>query len=131
MLGSWNYSLNTLNPVQSQNQVKFDNGALQNHQKSGDERQEMLNSIKTMLDYNPNLDTSMADEELPEFESEEVKNEVAKQLLNGEDLEKLKPNDSSTHINFDQSSLDNHRQNGLKGTIKQMPMNMGGGLMAL
>ncbi len=131
MLGSWNYSLNTLNPVQSQNQVKFDNGALQNHQKSGDERQEMLNSIKTMLDYNPNLDTSMADEELPEFESEEVKNEVAKQLLNGEDLEKLKPNDSSTHINFDQSSLDNHRQNGLKGTIKQMLMNMGGGLMAL
>jgi hypothetical protein len=84
-----------------------------------------------MLDYNPNLDTSMADEELPEFESEEVKNEVAKQLLNGEDLEKLKPNDSSTHINFDQSSLDNHRQNGLKGTIKQMLMNMGGGLMAL
>jgi hypothetical protein len=131
MLGSWNYSLNTLNPVQSQNQVKFDNGALQNHQKSGDERQEMLNSIKTMLDYNPNLDTSMADEELPEFESEEVKNEVAKQLLNGEDLEKLKPNDSSTHINFDQSSLDNHSQNGLKGTIKQMLMNMGGGLMAL
>ena len=131
MLGSWNYSLNTLNPVQSQNQVKFDNGALQNHQKSGDERQEMLNSIKTMLDYNPNLDTSMADEELPEFESEEVKNEVAKQLLNGEDLEKLKPNDSSTHINFDQSSPDNHRQNGLKGTIKQMLMNMGGGLMAL
>ena len=131
MLGSWNYSLNTLNPVQSQNQVKFDNGALQNHQKSGDERQEMLNSIKTMLDYNPNLYTSMADEELPEFESEEVKNEVAKQLLNGEDLEKLKPNDSSTHINFDQSSLDNHRQNGLKGTIKQMLMNMGGGLMAL
>ncbi len=131
MLGSWNYSLNTLNPVQSQNQVKFDNGALQNHQKSGDERQEMLNSIKTMLDYNPNLDTSIADEELPEFESEEVKNEVAKQLLNGEDLEKLKPNDSSTHINFDQSSLDNHRQNGLKGTIKQMLMNMGGGLMAL
>ena len=131
MLGSWNYSLNTLNPVQSQNQVKFDNGALQNHQKSGDEIQEMLNSIKTMLDYNPNLDTSMADEELPEFESEEVKNEVAKQLLNGEDLEKLKPNDSSTHINFDQSSLDNHRQNGLKGTIKQMLMNMGGGLMAL
>lgn len=131
MLGSWNYSLNTLNPVQSQNQVKFDNGALQNHQKSGDERQEMLNSIKTMLDYNPNLDTSMADDELPEFESEEVKNEVAKQLLNGEDLEKLKPNDSSTHINFDQSSLDNHRQNGLKGTIKQMLMNMGGGLMAL
>ena len=131
MLGSWNYSLNTLNPVQSQNQVKFDNGALQNHQKSGDERQEMLNSIKTMLDYNPNLDTSMADDDIPEFESEEVKNEVAKQLLNGEDLEKLKPNDSSTHINFDQNSLDNHRQNGLKGTIKQMLMNMGGGLMAL
>ncbi|MBO7060539.1 MAG: hypothetical protein J6W54_05510 [Fibrobacter sp.] len=131
MLGSWNYSLNTLNPVQTQNQVKFDNGALQNHQQSGDERQEMLNSIRTMLDYNPDLDTSMADDEIPEFDSEEVKNEVAKQLLNGEDLEKLKPNDSSTHINFDQSSLDNHRQNGLKGTIKQMLMNMGGGLMAL
>lgn len=131
MLGSWNYSLNTLNPVQSQNQVKFDNGALQNHQKSGDERQEMLNSIKTMLDYNPDLDTSMADDDIPEFESEEVKNEVAKQLLNGEDLEKVKPNDSSTHINFDQNSLDNHRQNGLKGTIKQMLMNMGGSLMAL
>ena len=131
MLGSWNYSLNTLNPVQSQNQVKFDNGALQNHQKSGDERQEMLNSIKTMLDYNPDLDTSMADDDIPEFESEKVKNEVAKQLLNGEELEKLKPNDSSTHINFDQSSLDNHRQNGFKGTIKQMLMNMGGGLMAL
>ena len=131
MLGSWNYSLNTLNPVQTQNQVKFDNGALQNHQQSGDERQEMLNSIKTMLDYNPNLDTSMADEELPEFDSEEVKNEVSKHLLNGENLEKLKPNDSSTHINFDQSALDNHRQNGLKGTIKDMLMNMVGGMIAL
>jgi hypothetical protein len=74
MLGSWNYSLNTLNPVQTQNQVKFDNGALQNHQQSGDERQEMLNSIRTMLDYNPDLDTSMADDEIPEFDSEEVKN---------------------------------------------------------
>ena len=131
MLGSWNYSLNTLNPVQTQNQVKFDNGALQNHQQSGDERQEMLNSIRTMLDYNPDLDTSMADDEIPEFDSEEVKNEVSKQLLNGENLEKLKPNDSSTHINFDQNSLDNHRQNGFKGTIKQMLMNMGGSLMAL
>jgi len=131
MLGSWNYSLNTLNPVQTQNQVKFDNGALQNHQQSGDERQEMLNSIRTMLDYNPDLDTSMADDEIPEFDSEEVKNEVSKQLLNGENLEKLKPNDSSTHINFDQNALDNHRQNGLKGTIKDMLMNMVGGMIAL
>ncbi|OWV23868.1 hypothetical protein B7982_05410 [Fibrobacter sp. UWB2] len=131
MLGSWNYSLNTLPQVETQNKIMFDNGALQNHQQAGNEREEMLNSIKTMLDYNPSLDTSMADDEIPEFNSEEVKNEVSKQLLNGEDLEKLKPNDNSTHIGFDQNALDYHRQNGLKNTIKQMLMNMGGGLMAL
>lgn len=131
MLGSWNYSLNTLPQVETQNKIMFDNGALQNHQQAGNEREEMLNSIKTMLDYNPSLDTSMADDEIPEFNSEEVKNEVSKQLLNGEELEKLKPNDNSTHINFDQNALENHRQNGLKNTIKQMLMNMGGGLMAL
>ena len=131
MLGSWNYSLNTLPQVETQNKIMFDNGALQNHQQAGNEREEMLNSIKTMLDYNPSLETSMADDEIPEFNSEEVKNEVSKQLLNGEELEKLKPNDNSTHINFDQSALENHRQNGLKNTIKQMLMNMGGGLMAL
>ena len=131
MLGSWNYSLNTLPQVETQNKIMFDNGALQNHQQAGNEREEMLNSIKTMLDYNPSLDTSMADDEIPEFNSEEVKNEVSKQLLNGEELEKLKPSDNSTHINFDQSALENHRQNGLKNTIKQMLMNMGGGLMAL
>ena len=131
MLGSWNYSLNTLPQVETQNKIMFDNGALQNHQQAGNEREEMLNSIKTMLDYNPSLDTSMTDDEIPEFNSEEVKNEVSKQLLNGEDLEKLKPNDNSTHIGFDQNALDYHRQNGLKNTIKQMLMNMGGGLMAL
>ena len=131
MLGSWNYALNTLPQVETQNKIMFDNGALQNHQQAGNEREEMLNSIKTMLDYNPSLDTSMADDEIPEFNSEEVKNEVSKQLLNGEELEKLKPNDNSTHINFDQNALENHRQNGLKNTIKQMLMNMGGGLMAL
>lgn len=131
MLGSWNYALNTLPKVETQNKIMFDNGALQNHQQAGNDRNEMLNSIKTMLEYNPNLDTSLADEELPEFNSEEVKNEVSKQLLNGEDLEKLKPNDNSTHIGFDQNALDYHRQNGLKNTIKQMLMNMGGGLMAL
>jgi len=131
MLGNWNYSSNTVKPVQSQNQIKFDNGALQNHKKAGDERQEMLNSIKSMIELNPDLDTSMANDEPPEFESEEVKNEVAKQLLNGEELEKLVPHDNSTHIDFDQNALENHRQNGLKGTIKQMLMNIGGGLMAL
>lgn len=131
MLGSWNYTLNTLPQTETQNKIKFDNGALQNHIQAGNDRNEMLNSIKTMLDYNPNLDTSLADEELPEFNSEEVKNEVSKQLLNGEDLEKLKPNDNSTHISFDQNALDYHRQNGLKNTIKQMLMNMGGGMMAL
>ena len=131
MLGNWNYTLNTLTPLEAQNKVKFDNMALQKHKQAGNERNEISNGIKTMLDFDPDLDTSMAGDELPEFESEEVKNEVAKQLLNGEDLEKLKPNDNSTHISFDQNALDYHRQNGLKNTIKQMLMNMGGGAMAL
>ena len=131
MLGNWNYTLNTLTPLEAQNKVKFDNMALQKHKQAGNERNEISNGIKTMLDFDPDLDTSMAGDELPEFESEEVKNEVAKQLLNGEGLETLNPQDNSTHISFDQNALDYHRQNGLKNTIKQMLMNMGGGAMAL
>ena len=131
MLGNWNYTLNTLTPLEAQNKVKFDNMALQKHKQAGNERNEISNGIKTMLDFDPDLDTSMAGDELPEFESEEAKNEVAKQLLNGEGLETLNPQDNSTHISFDQNALDYHRQNGLKNTIKQMLMNMGGGAMAL
>ena len=69
MLGSWNYTLNTLPQTETQNRIKFDNGALQSHIQAGNDRNEMLNSIKTMLEYNPNLDTSLADDELPEFNS--------------------------------------------------------------
>lgn len=140
---TWKNKLNTIRQVNPQNTISFDQGALKNHQKSTEElKNSKIAEMIAQFENENAIDTGRNNEEIPELGSDELSKAVTDELVNGkngdieikspefkEDEEELKPDFKTelqqvsiitpNHIDFDQSSLDNHRQNGIKNSLKQ------------
>jgi len=127
MNGNWAVKLNTLKPVQSHKGISFDENALNAHRNAAAERNsQQISSLIQGLELDPNIDTGRVEEGVPEFGSPEAVNATTESMVNEPmetnfelSLGSLSPVEHEG-IEFDQNALANHRQNGLKGTIKSM-----------
>ena len=89
------------------NQIQFDNNALAQHQQTGNNIRSMLDALSQVEGTGENPDMTSLIEQIEDEKS-----------FSKTPIVSVNPNASSNQIQFDNNALENHQQNGLKGTVK-------------
>lgn len=106
------------------NKIQFDTNALARHQQTGNNIRSMLDVLAQIQNEDDDIENDVEGAEIEESNDNTFDFSEPKTVT-------TKPTPAPNRIAFDYNALDNHRQNGLKGTIKNMISNFIGGLVAL